>query len=64
MIFLSNNNFAPCGKKMDQIVESTAEESLGKIIRFVYYGEPRRLEGSCKELSIFLTTSEFPRIIL
>jgi hypothetical protein len=51
--FLSNNNFAPCGNKMVQIVESTAEESLGKIVRFVYYGQPHRLEVGCRDLSIF-----------
>jgi hypothetical protein len=43
---------------MVQIVERTAEESIGTIIFFVYCGQPHRLEGS-----IFLT-SEFPRIIL
>ena len=49
---------------MVQIVESTAEESFGKIISFLYYGEPHRLEEGCRDLSVFLRTSEFLHIIL
>jgi hypothetical protein len=64
MIFLSNSNFALCEIKMVQIVESTAEESIGTIILFVFRGQPHLLEGGFSDLSIFLTTSEFPCIIL